>query len=441
MRCGGRVLAGVALTLLAGAVAACGRHHVPKSGGELVVQSFQMTDPQVGWAVWHAAKGNGAAIFRTTDGGAHWARVFRATRIAATDFLDSTHAWVLGSLGPFVIAERTSDGGASWQGITNPPDPQSEPLETESLNFVTPEVGWVALCVGYDSLRDNLLLDQTTDGGNSWTVVPFQPIPPGGGPGDSAVFTVNGPHHPLELTSQGCGDSAIDFLDSEHGVLSYGGGIARTSDGGRIWTTVALPPFMGFDGASVNEVARVGAATVVARWVLPAAGGSTSAAVPTRGREAKCPGRTVPATVPPPQNVDTLASHRCSVLLDRPLCEEFVISGDGGQHWQESRIFAAGPHASYSFLPSGEGWVAVGDSYLYHTTDAGQSWQVLALGGVAAGRVVTGVQFLSSSLGWAVLAGMGGCGPTGSILAKTTDGGQSWVTVDPAFGLAAPHQS
>jgi photosystem II stability/assembly factor-like uncharacterized protein len=81
--------------------------------------------------------------------------------------------------------------------------------------------------------------------------------------------------------------------------------------------------------------------------------------------------------------------------------------------------------------------VGVGDPYLYHTTDAGQTWQVMTLQGVAAGHIVAGLQFLSKSLGWAVLAGTGTCGSTGSILAQTTDGGQNWVTINPAFAMAS----
>ena len=48
---------------------------------------------------------------------------------------------------------------------------------------------------------------------------------------------------------------------------------------------------------------------------------------------------------------------------------------------------------------------------------------------------MTGLQLLFKSLGWAVLAGTGTCGSTGSILAQTTDGGQNWVAIKLGFAI------
>ena len=108
-----KVLGGLALTLLAAVAAACGQAAQSTAGP--VVQSFQMIDAQVGWAV--GAGGGGSTVLRTIDGGAHWTQVLRKTTITAADFLDGTHAWVLGRSGSFVTMDRTSNGGASWQGI------------------------------------------------------------------------------------------------------------------------------------------------------------------------------------------------------------------------------------------------------------------------------------------------------------------------------------
>ena len=55
------------------------------------------------------------------------------------------------------------------------------------------------------------------------------------------------------------------------------------------------------------------------------------------------------------------------VILDRvlklDLLDAFAVTTDGGLTWQESRIVAAGPVALYSVLPSGDGWVGVGDPW------------------------------------------------------------------------------
>ena len=296
------------------------------------------------------------------------------------------------------------------------------------MDFLTPEVGWALLCAGYIH-GGGVVLYRTTDGGSSWTLVPDQQAP-GFSAGLGSLAGV-----PRELFVQSCTDATIHFLNSEHGILDAGSGVSVTSDGGRTWTTAGVPAFS--PAALVSALQSSGAETFVAMWVVPATSGSTSPAAPAGGRKAKCPVPKTVAAVPPPESVNSFLSSRCRSLLQRQsLCEQFSVSTDGGLKWQESRIFAAGTVAPYSFLPSGEGWVGVGDPYLYHTTDAGQTWQVMTLQGVAAGRIVTGLQFLSPAVGWAVLAGTGGCGPTGSILAKTTDGGQSWVTVDPAFAMA-----
>ena len=114
-----RVLVVVALALLVGVAAACGKH-AAQSSPKIVVQSFQMVNAQVGWAVGEGSGGTATSVLRTTDGGVHWVRVFGGTHITATDFLDATHAWVMGLRGPFVVQARTADGGTSWQGIASP---------------------------------------------------------------------------------------------------------------------------------------------------------------------------------------------------------------------------------------------------------------------------------------------------------------------------------
>ncbi len=141
-----KVRGGLAVMLLAAVAVACGRHRAPRSGAGRVVQSFQTTGSQVGGAVGEGASGNATSILRTTDGGARWAQVFGATRITAMDFLDNTHAWVLGQRGSSVRMERTSDGGATWQGGAVPPNPASGVVETASLDFITAAEGWAVLC-------------------------------------------------------------------------------------------------------------------------------------------------------------------------------------------------------------------------------------------------------------------------------------------------------
>ena len=131
-----------------------------------------------------------------------------------------------------------------------------------------------------------------------------------------------------------------------------------------------------------------------------------------------------------------MASPRCARTQGRPWCAQFVVGTDGGRHWQASRLFAASRGASYSFLPSGEGWVALGGLPLLHHGRGGGLAGDGAVG--CRRRPRAGARAIASRqlLGWAVLAGPGNCGPAGSILAEATDGGQSWVTVNPALAMA-----
>jgi photosystem II stability/assembly factor-like uncharacterized protein len=60
---------------------------------------------------------------------------------------------------------------------------------------------------------------------------------------------------------------------------------------------------------------------------------------------------------------------------------------------------------------------------LYRTSNGGQQWTKLSPG--ASFKQVTSLDFVSSTLGWAI----SGQGKNPSLLLKTTDGGQTWTPI------------
>ena len=75
------------------------------------------------------------------------------------------HGWVAVSDGTALY--RTSDGGVHWAKITHAI--AGSITAFAQLNFVSTGVGWA---LGYTPEAANTLLFKTTDGGQTWTQVP-----------------------------------------------------------------------------------------------------------------------------------------------------------------------------------------------------------------------------------------------------------------------------
>ena len=201
-------------------------------------------DPLTGW------RADGAAILRTTDGGATWQMA--ATGLSAVEafqFVDARNgwAWHAGSLG----LVHTTDGGATWR-------PQSTGSDAlNDLQFVDNLTGWVRGKV--NELR------RTTDGGVNW--------------------------HPVAPLDEGV--TGIQFVDRKHG-WTFGTAAqlmdpvvvdwtwqARSTNGGMSWSGsgrpgVAVCTWMRITaGASVSrkppgtDAGYPGYAIGITRWTAP----------------------------------------------------------------------------------------------------------------------------------------------------------------------------
>jgi photosystem II stability/assembly factor-like uncharacterized protein len=100
-----------------------------------------------------------------------------------------------------------------------------------------------------------------------------------------------------------------------------------------------------------------------------------------------------------------------------------IATSDGGRTWTQQYDGAAAIH-SLDFTDERDGW-AVAETSLLRTTDGGATW---VKAGEPHGRVLTSVDFVSSSRGWGVAA-EAAAGPLLGDLVLTTDGGMTWSVV------------
>jgi photosystem II stability/assembly factor-like uncharacterized protein len=205
--------------------------------------SFYFTEIGAGWVT-----GSDGAVYRTADSGGTWQKHDVGLKYVFTEvfFVDSLHGWIWGteSWGESNSALlRTTDGGASWELLSNKPSSQSVGLET----FVNATHGW-----GVDADR---YITHTVDGGKTWQRQgPFDRN--GWGPfcfvnstegwvasHDGILHTSDGGENwELQLETDAFdADSVVDqllFIDSDRGWAINTERIWRTTDGGETWQEI-----------------------------------------------------------------------------------------------------------------------------------------------------------------------------------------------------------
>jgi len=173
---------------------------------DAIFDGIFFTDSLNGWMTGGNYQIPGGIVGRTRDGGRTWQFMSGVVpgkgagfALGASQFRDTLNGLALGSEGRVLV---TADGGVSWT-----PADGSRGSMLSDLRFLDAWNGWA---VGPSTLL------RTSDGGESWSSVMA----------DDDYFSGN----------------AIQFLDDSHGwVVSHGGELKSTSDGGRTWTKVALP--------------------------------------------------------------------------------------------------------------------------------------------------------------------------------------------------------
>jgi photosystem II stability/assembly factor-like uncharacterized protein len=177
-------------------------------------------NPDVGWAIKFSG-GNNGYIIKTIDGGTSWQTLLDSSGAKFRDigFLDSLTGFI-GTLetgftsADTIILYKTTDGGATWSGVTNLPGPHPG-----------------GIC-GMDVVNDSTLYAcgryygpagfyKTTDRGNTWSYTSLSGL----------VNGIVDIHFFNKDTGIAVGGTPPDYFTGQGRVL-------RTTDGGATWQIV-----------------------------------------------------------------------------------------------------------------------------------------------------------------------------------------------------------
>jgi len=364
-------------------------------GQPVTVTAIHMLDATTGWAA--AAGGVGDPddhLLRTTDGGATWRDVTPPEnndpsaplgKGATAFFLDASAAWVTyydRTAGPAVsspVVWRTTDAGQTWTSGAALDMTDAAFYSPSDLVFVDAQNGWLLVHVDAGMMHDYVFVFATADGGQNWerVVDPFKDNLP-----------------------QGCGKNSMVFVDANtgwvtgdcQGVQPGAPYLQKTTDGGRTWQFVELPPPA--DQPDLFKRDDVGCGTYALTFFSPQS---------------------------------AVLAMKCLLFTADPLrVESFLYATtDGGRTWRSSTL----PAEAVTFLAPEVGWAlaeTVSDDPaaprdLYQTQNGGQTWTKI--------RSVNWdgqFNFISEQEVWAV-AKVGDA----IALAHTTDGGKTWREIKP----------
>jgi photosystem II stability/assembly factor-like uncharacterized protein len=354
------------------------------------VFNVRMFTPAVGWA----QRQSDGAILHSINGVSRWdvaAPILGTDQILAVAFVDAEAARLLAAPAastdnfetPAAITSWASDdGGATWskEGSLTGLAILNEP--PGSLDFVDRQDGWYSITGLAAAGSSAIFVYRTSDGGAEWSEV------------DASDFS--SPARPGKL-STGCDKNPASFINATTGWVTAqcNGGptfFYVTHDGGMSWRSQAL------------------------RIPKSIYGTQTDSPEFTSSRDGF-------------MLADAGAPGANSLLF---------VTTDGGRTWNSRATPAPSPPAS-DFLGAENGWIATSpnsalapESALWVTNNAGRTWMSvtpnLSLEGLR-------LDFLTTQLGWAFTPLATPFAPSSppSELLQTTDGGHTWVVLNPAI--------
>jgi photosystem II stability/assembly factor-like uncharacterized protein len=343
----------------------------------LFFDSIDMMDSQSGWA-WRGI----SQLYRTDDGAATWHEVHLQGRMQVTgaSFLDGQEAWLPGVPDADVQQPvfHTLNGGMTWSKLGSLPGPNLE------LHFHDAHLGWALNGMG---AAGNIFYRayQTTDGGQTWSRLEVT------GPGGADSGAMAGSIHIMTGDSLAFMPPSMIWIASGFGIATPYAGLKLSQDGGRTWQD--LNP------------------------VLPADLGN---------------GHT-PVITSPPQFVTDQDAFLPVRVGDR---EVFFASHDAGASWSLlPPVLPAGRMmASAQFVNLTDGFTTCG-AELCATQDGGKSWQSIAapfpFGPAGGDAFISQFDFVDGVTGWGMLMDQQG----NAALLKTTDGGHTWIRLQPRLGF------
>ena len=339
-------------------------------------------------------------------------------------FVDAQHGWIVGSNSTIL---HTIDGGVTWN--RQPSQPLPFDIELKKVRFIDPQVGWV--------VGDNGTVLKTTDGGQTWMkkntgtraallAVSFADENHGWASGDGGLIigTKNGgttwAKQKIDTNNTVEG---IHFVSPQIGWAAGGGGtLLYTSMGGEPIIEEKVnaegekvkEEQSGYDfqtSATVNTLDAIFMLNAKVGWAV-GAGGAIVATVDGTNWEVQA--SNVPNSNGMPEPIWDV--HFADENVGIAAAEFGVIlrTKDGGKTWTslEPRPVAARLQGVHMLSPT-EAWIVGKDATILHTTDGGDSWDI-----VSSTSELRAVHFYDDQLGWAV-------GLSGSVL-HTNDGGTTW---------------
>jgi|CZKP01.1.fsa_nt_gi photosystem II stability/assembly factor-like uncharacterized protein len=346
-------------------------------------------DANLGFSL--CTNGSASKIYKTTDGGTTWALTATiASNMEAMDFYSPTGGIATGNTGYLYY---TTDG-ATWNKAPAPTFPPIVYSRTDQwgLKFTSATTavsgGWGSFAVG---LQPTIFL-KTTDGGASWNYM--------------AQASAN-------LTYVNC--NSIYFKDQLNGIAVGAGSnpgtvICRTTDGGTNW--VPLPSVSGFTpkvviGFNNQVIVSGGDGNIITSSDFGNSWTSTS----------KYPIGTLSSI-----NVINNNVYSCGYS------GTFFKSTDLGSTFNMTFMTAANKclwSKGIFFLNENLGYAASQYGQVLKTTNAGASWTQILRDTLSNFINNAGLYFINQNTGFVV----GNIASGVDIVYKTTDGGQSWSSV------------
>lgn len=368
------ILAVTGLTLTLGVALRPLPAQPPNTG--LAMESIDMIDAQIGWAVVRdpkAAPGDPAAqaLIRTTDGGSTWRDVTPLDRQKKqfTHF-DATNVDVISSLFVRLGSLWTVDGGRTWKAIPISGD-------ITSIHFINPRDGWLLTYWGANSASLKTIVYRSYNGGETWAQVvslapymPNNPLPDVVGGGTHITFV----------------SPTTGWITQRSAAMCLSRCLYATGDGGYTWQRQELP--------RPSQVAITSLVAMMPPRFFTPRDGILPAFYANRDAQERMAGFVV---IYMTHDAGATWSHTTPISISR---------------W---RPWSFGP---VSFPDINHGWLA-DEGRLLTTRDGGRHWTVTHS---TAFRGVRQLDFISPRIGWAVRT-------TFPFLLKTADGGLTWAPV------------
>jgi photosystem II stability/assembly factor-like uncharacterized protein len=399
---------------------------------QITFTAVDWIDKKTGWVAGFAMSSSveGGCVFHTTDGGKTWQRQQPKCDVYAPvwdmQFIDANRGYIVGTnyvaaWGPPVY--RTMDGGETWFNV------RMEKENNEGLYGVS-VVGDQVVVVG-----DHDILDKSVRGWDDAAKCPA------GDSNGECLFTQSylNPHYDFQdvfftdkMTGWVVGNENLspDMLGGQM--------ILHTADGGTTWATQ-------FEKAGGADSSGKGLENVfftdsLNGWAVGASMGKHNAILHTAdgGRTWVEQGQELMDMHDYDielASVQFLNSQNGWVLAISNPMNSYDLSvahtEDGGRHWNwvktgfegENLYAMVGIGGMLTFSDAQHGWAAGGRYELIATSDGGAHWSRQYLCGKECVAYVHAVRFLDDRNGWAA----------GDKLYHTTDGGQSWSTIDVQF--------